>query len=875
MPRKLMRSKEDEEEVQRIRREKNAERQRRYRSNIKSKNINQVEVRKQNAERQRCFRVRHKINVQNVPNNIEINSQSTSQRERGNYKGLYSFNDCCGHGGVILDSMSNDFPSELKSLLDGSHSKSRSFHSKIRGYNNSFSFASLNANVVKFNGRRPGPYCYKIQGQIYYQMNNALYPEEGDNPSFGQLFIYDANESIERRLNQNNQLDVEILTILETTMRNFNVFSKSYKMMSEVIEIENQLAIQRNEQLPELQLLFTLKKGMDHRRFNFQRTNEVAAIFKTNSEGEIPESYVTVYNNCSKSLQIVSSLDPNVEPWTYPIFYPLGNKGYDINMLRVDRDNRSKKHKVSRADYLKYRIALRDEFNQFLLGGRLFQQWLVDNYVKIEKDRLLYFRNNQLKIRAESYKGLIDHLQHRADDIDTHVGKLVVLPSTFIGSPRNMTQLYQDSMAIVGKHGKPDLFITMTCNPKWKEIEENLLPNQTASDRPDIVGRVFALKVDYSVDRYISAEIPDENLHPLLHSIVIKNNIHGPCGDWCLKDNKCSKHFPKDFNSETTFTYNSFVNYRRRDTGKSYTRPSGYIVDNRHVVPYCRELTFIFNCHINVEVVSSIDSVKYLYKYIYKGHDAAAILITDSNGNITLGYDEIKQYEENRYVGPVEAYWRIACKNLFKKSHSITRLPVHLPEEQNIIISETNNGNNVSFNVNKKSKLVDYFDLNVRDLDACNFYYTEIPEYYTWKEKDSKWVKRKGFDNTIGRMYSVNPCQVELFHLRLLLLSTKGKKSFEDLCTVNGVFYDTFSSTCLALGLIEDDDEWRRALSDGALWKMPQSLRRLFVRILIHCQPINPHELWNEFKDKFSEDYSRNFGTLEAQNMFVTWHLLE
>lgn len=80
------------------------------------------------------------------------------------------------------------------------------------------------------------------------------------------------------------------------------------------------------------------------------------------------------------------------------------------------------------------------------------------------------------------------------------------------------------------------------------------------------------------------------------------------------------------------------------------------------------------------------------------------------------------------------------------------------------------------------------------------------------------------------------------------------------------VLYDTFSSTCLALGLIEDDDEWRRALSDGALWKMPQSLRRLFVRILIHCQPINPHELWNEFKDKFSEDYSRNFGTLEAQS---------
>ena len=73
---------------------------------------------------------------------------------------------------------------------------------------------------------------------------------------------------------------------------------------------------------------------------------------------------------------------------------------------------------------------------------------------------------------------------------------MVVLPSTFIGSPRNMMQLYQDSMAIVGKFGKPDLFIKMTCNPQWREIRENVLQTQNAADRPDIVGRVFALKVD-------------------------------------------------------------------------------------------------------------------------------------------------------------------------------------------------------------------------------------------------------------------------------------------------------------------------------------------------------------------------------------------
>lgn len=49
-------------------------------------------------------------------------------------------------------------------------------------------------------------------------------------------------------------------------------------------------------------------------------------------------------------------------------------------------------------------------------------------------------------------------------------------------------------MAIVTRFGKPDLFITMTSNPKWREISENLLPGQTAQDAPDLIARVFRMK---------------------------------------------------------------------------------------------------------------------------------------------------------------------------------------------------------------------------------------------------------------------------------------------------------------------------------------------------------------------------------------------
>ena len=50
-------------------------------------------------------------------------------------------------------------------------------------------------------------------------------------------------------------------------------------------------------------------------------------------------------------------------------------------------------------------------------------------------------------------------------------------------------------MAIVRCVGKPNLFITFTCNPTWPEIQAELLPNQSAVDRPDLTARVFNLKV--------------------------------------------------------------------------------------------------------------------------------------------------------------------------------------------------------------------------------------------------------------------------------------------------------------------------------------------------------------------------------------------
>ncbi|KAL4558935.1 hypothetical protein LXL04_037140 [Taraxacum kok-saghyz] len=92
-------------------------------------------------------------------------------------------------------------------------------------------------------------------------------------------------------------------------------------------------------------------------------------------------------------------------------------------------------------------------------------------------------------------KELVD--ANTADDMPTSmIGQRIVLPASFIRGPRDMRRRFLDAMTLVQDGGKPDIFLTMTCNPKWPEIQNELLPWQKAEDRPDVVSRVFHAKIE-------------------------------------------------------------------------------------------------------------------------------------------------------------------------------------------------------------------------------------------------------------------------------------------------------------------------------------------------------------------------------------------
>ena len=333
---------------------------------------------------------------------------------------------------------------------------------------------------------------------------------------------------------------------------------------------------------------------------------------------------------------------------------------------------------------------------------RLFQQLVGDMGAQVETNRLSFLRQNQDKLRAETDKGLPDAVSH--NDTLANVGKKIILLSSFVGCDRYMQQLFQDAMAIVRVCGKPHLFITMTCNPDWPEIvAEVKATGGTVLDRPDVVARVFRLKLKaleadlykdgvfgkciahlrvvefqkrglphahilvilekdaapHSPDdwgSFVQAELPDREAHPVLNALLSKNHKHGPCkqkpcGKTLKPDGRCSKHFPKPWREADTLGPNGSPEYKRRDAAH------GGNDMNSMLVAYNWVLSWRYRCHLNVEICSSISSVKYLYKYVCKGHDRVAAVVQSVAGDDDV--DEIRNLLDARYLGASEAVYRI------------------------------------------------------------------------------------------------------------------------------------------------------------------------------------------------------------------------
>lgn len=176
-------------------------------------------------------------------------------------------------------------------------------------------------------------------------------------------------------------------------------------------------------------------------------------------------------------------------------------------------------------------------------------------------------------------------------------------------------------------------------------------------------------------------------------------------------------------------------------------------IDNRWIVPYSPLLLRVFDCHINIELCHSVKAIQYICSYINKGSDQAAFSVESR--------DEIKSFQNGRYISSSEAAWRIFGFTIHERSPAIFQLSVHLENGQRVYFTDQYARERLE-NV-RNTTLMAFFELCHLDEFAKTLLYIEVPSYYTFtnnrfnrRRQGEPIVQYPGVkkSNVLGRVYT-------------------------------------------------------------------------------------------------------------------------
>ena len=409
------------------------------------------------------------------------------------------YNLCCRGGKINLKPFKKP-PAPLADFLrfDGD-ARSKRFLRQIRSYNSLFAFTSLGAAVDKTINNGTAPYVFKINGVVHHRIG-SLMPHNGSRPKFAQLYIYDTEHEAQNRLglfeadgNAADQPDPKVVLSLLEMLDEHNNLVKAFRYARERLE-------QEGDQKVTLRLL-----GCNSRQdvqYNLPASGEIAAIIVGDYSAD-EYTYDVLVHDRNRGLKRVSCLHPCYMALQYPLLFPYGEHGYHLGIRYTDAEEEGTLRKyVTMLEFGRFHMHYRlNEANPFTCYGRLSDQIAVDFFSTVEGSRLKFIADHQKELRYESVQGIADAIDKGFTNADS-VGSRFVVPASFTGGRRYYVMNYQDAMAICRVYGPPDLFVTFTCNTKWREIAGALRyePGQLPCDRSDLIVRVFHMKVDEFID---------------------------------------------------------------------------------------------------------------------------------------------------------------------------------------------------------------------------------------------------------------------------------------------------------------------------------------------------------------------------------------
>ncbi|GIQ86919.1 hypothetical protein KIPB_008859 [Kipferlia bialata] len=487
-------------------------------------------------------------------------------------------------------------------------------------------------------------------------------------------------------------------------------------------------------------------------------------------------------------------------------------------------------------------------------------------------------------MRVDTIAGLRDCVAGLDGEHDIeNVGRHVKLPSSYRGGRRYKWAQFQEAMAIVRKYHRPDIFLTATCNPQWREIVDECRRSGTVpANRPDLCARVFRLKlkeilddirkkhvlgidichvcvvefqmrglphahillmlhtrdkpVAETYDDFVQAELPDAAIFPTLYGLVFDCNRHEGCAEEhrpCWDGNKCKYGYPKAYCDQTTVPQVGFPVYRRRG------RQLGGNDFNDRVVAFNWWFTMRYRCHINVEICSTVLAVKYLYRYLYKGPDHVDADVTVEQDQPRCQVDGVGQDGQAPVGG---------------------QAPEHVPDGQDaehVVYHDGDIDNEGRRVVNECERHVNYRYFGASE--ACYLIF-RFPRNDRNPAVISLPVHLKNQQNV---RYNANAgiAYVERAHLLVPRITelmgwmaANLEVTFEELMEYRHYPYDSYRKAAVARGLLQGDDEWERCLEEAAYIQTGRQLRQLFAMLLVHCDVVDPEALFDRFAVNMCED---------------------
>ncbi len=608
----------------------------------------------------------------------------------------------------------------------------------------------------------------------------------------------------------------------------------------------------------------------------------------------------------------IDSDDRRYESMSYPLFdvygshgwfrnnYNRGNCADAISARELNQFTDRAGNFLSLRQYIQYNFCQNDLHR---VVPKLQQEWLLDQISRADSMNtpwLTKFMENRENLRTSTQR---QFMRHPNPETAGHRSRI---PSTVRGSQAYRREKVDMGMAHVYKFGPPTLFITITANPEWPEIKDNLKPGQQWHHDVYLVNLVFKEKLDQLISGLKRGEFFNNRKSewiqyaiefqkrglPHAHILVrlegeqpttaaevdALSSVHYPfqCESRCGTCRQCmlfylvNKHmvhkcFPDRCKTRANDISGSQCKYGYpwQSNPVSFIGSDGKWVLRRraqehHIVEYNAELLLRFRCHINVKVTTGTRCILYLRKYMSKGPDVAHVRLA----NQSCG-QELNNFYETRCMTAAEAAWSAVNFDYQHYDPPVRLLSLHLPGEDPVTFNEFDDPDSIVQGF-KTPQIELYFARPPEHADLT------FEQYFSHCDVAVRTVRRRA-STIVTAINTVRFHDSNHFALYMLLKNLK-PRSWMDImgdCP-------SFAERAQMLGLIgtAPEDTHRAVLEEmGQRHESSDNFLRYFFFIVNDC-PRAFHVLfarfWQNMIDvRSARSYTRSAALMQLRNRFI------